>query len=121
MPDKAFIVDDHFDTADTMRSALTFSGYDAEAFTSFEECLKRITNESPCILFMDYHTPGPMNPLVFLSLVQSRFPHLKIVVVSADNRIRDKVNHLGAKFILKPVDLDQIQLMCAQHCSSHEK
>src|SRR5437870_210646 len=110
----AYIIDDHSDTADALQLALGIAGYKAEKFTTLDDCWKHIVNDQPCLVIMDWHMNDSMSPVVFISLVQSKFPNLAIYVLSGDQRLRDKVTHLGVKFLLKPCKLDEIQEICAQ-------
>jgi DNA-binding response OmpR family regulator len=113
---KAFIVEDHIDTAEALRFTAEAEGFTAETFFTFEECWTRMQAEEPCLLLMDYYVPCSMSPIVFLSLSKSKFPRLEIYVLSADHRLREKVIHLGARFMSKPFDPEKVQKIYAQHC-----
>lgn len=114
---KAFIIDDHADTAEAFCLLLKSAGYEAESFSNFDQALEGIVPDHPCILFMDYHVDSSaVTPTEFIAKVKSHHPGLKIVVISGDPRVKKTVEPLGADFMLKPIDFEKFEEFCAKYC-----
>jgi DNA-binding NtrC family response regulator len=112
-----FVVDDHQDTAEALSMFIQSSGYTTEYFTDFKSAEYRIIRDHPCLVFTDFHMLDETSAPEFIRTIKSRFLMLKIVVISGDNRKRAEAEKLGVEFLLKPVNMDEIEKICKRYCT----
>ena len=108
------IVDDDRDTRDVLSTALSMDGWAIQTTDSLLGALA-ILQQSPqvrCIL-LDYNLPGmPMEE--FVKQIDALIPKVQIVLISAQDRIKEKATKHGFKYYLaKPIDFDELRKIIA--------
>jgi len=112
-----FIVDDHQDTAEALAVFLESNGFTAEFYTDFKSAEDRIVRDHPGILLTDYYMFGSdISTQEFIDRIRAHFPRLKIVILSGDPLKNIDAGLMGADFLAKPIDLERLEKLCAEHC-----
>ena len=108
---KLLIVDDEVEICDFLKSFFEERNYDVTTATSGEEALKAVESFKPQVLLLDIKMPG-MNGVQVLQAVKTKFPKLKVIMVTA-LETRDKIEEclrLGAdNYITKPLSLEYLE------------
>ena len=107
--DKVLIVEDEQSISSFISMILTANGYDTIIVNTGEEALTMISSHCPDLIVLDLGLPD-MDGLEVLRSVR-KWSSLPIVVVSARNHERDKVEALdyGADdYLVKPYELDEL-------------
>lgn len=121
MEQKILIVDDEKQTRDFMARALGMS-YKVEVASDAEGAIARI-RENPDIALMlsDVRMPG-LSGIDLLKAVKRERPELPVVLLTAFGTVDQAVAAMkdGAEdFIMKPVDLDQLEMRVAKALKTH--
>lgn len=103
------ILEDDPASAGLYASALGGAGYEPITTTGFEEARKYLKEHLPDALLTDVRV-AEYNGLQLALLFRSLSPAGPILVVSGhdDSVIRKEATNVGAQFLLKPVDVDQL-------------
>lgn len=118
---RAFIIDDHFDTAEVLEAALSQNGYHTEQFQYLSCALIAVKQSNPCLILVDWNIPDTISTEDFIRLVRREHPEIKIIVISGDHRVHQKVRWLDiTKFLLKPVDIETVLELAQEHCKITE-
>lgn len=115
MAKKVLVVDDEPDYCEIMRDLLTYEGYKAVVVYSGDEALETYQKERPDIVLLDLRMPGRDGISTLLEL-RSMDPAVNIIVVSAvahSAEVVRRVERLGALFMHKPVNFNNLQLAIA--------
>jgi CheY-like chemotaxis protein len=100
------LVDDDRQVVRYLKKALEEGGYSVTATTSSKQALDSIQEPLPDLLILDLNMPAP-DGFEFLKTVRSRFPYLRILVISGylDGALLEAATLLGAIATLaKPVE-----------------
>ena len=109
--DKVLIVEDEQSISSFISMILTANGYDTIIVNTGEEALTMISSHCPDLIVLDLGLPD-MDGLEVLRSVR-KWSSLPIVVVSARNHERDKVEALdyGADdYLVKPINVNELVL-----------
>ena len=109
MPKKVLIVEDEQSISSFISMILTANGYDTIIVNTGEEALTMISSHCPDLIVLDLGLPD-MDGLEVLRSVR-KWSSLPIVVVSARNHERDKVEALdyGADdYLVKPFEMKEL-------------
>jgi DNA-binding response OmpR family regulator len=114
---KVLFADDHFDTVETMKSALTFHGFEVAVAYDGSSAIQAARRTLPHAILLDVSLPKTDGFEVARTLRQSRaFSETLIIAHSgyAGAKYYNKAREAGVDFyILKPADLD-IVIACLE-------
>lgn len=117
LKDKAFIIEDHEDTAHLLDHLIRAAGYQCFVFSNYASALASVMRDSPCIVFADINVDGEMKLEEFIRKAREVHPDLTLALISADSKIDEYAKRVGADAaIMKPFDLHQIESAVAKHC-----
>jgi two-component system response regulator GlrR len=105
-PPTVLVVDDDTDLLQLLTLRLQRAGFAVQTATSGEEALKRLADRQPRAVITDLKMDG-LDGLELLAEIESRYPVLPVVLMTAHGTIPDAVRatRLGAyAFLTKPID-----------------
>lgn len=116
------IIDDDPDIRSAMELVLEGCGYSVVGAGDGAAALRQLESGErlPCLILLDLRMPG-MDGQQFreAQLERVRLAGVPVVVLSGDADIEARAKELGiARFLMKPVDIDQLLDEIARHCSS---
>lgn len=111
--DKALIVDDNRQIADSLAHMLKFFNIEAQMAYGARAALTSLKNTTPSVIFLDLNMPGltGFDVLAFLR----REPHLEntpVIVVTSDDQPESaqRAMDIGATaYVIKPVTMDILE------------
>lgn len=109
------IVEDERDLSYTYSLIIRRLGYDAYVARNGQEIVAAVLEGkvTPDLVLMDYRMPG-MNGLSAGEILREKKPDTRILVMSADDSIRDQVNVAGMAFLQKPFSISQLERSIAE-------
>ncbi len=110
---KILVIDDEPILRDSLRVALSTSGYQVQTARTGEEGLELFRKENPDLILLDHWLPG-MNGDEVLRKIKEENGEVPIIIMTAQGSIELAVNSmkLGAiDFVVKPFELDQIETL----------
>jgi len=110
---KILVVDDEHAICQAFSKILQLEGHTPLIASSGAEALELVRNEQPAAIFLDIQMPG-MNGLALLKQLQSDYPNLPVIVMTAYGTIDTAMEamQLGAfDYLGKPVELPQIRTL----------
>ena len=105
LPRTLLIVDDEEKICRVLAQYFSLKGYEVATVHGGEEALARVEASLPDAVLLDVFMPG-LNGMETLKLLKQRYPHLRVVVVSAADRheAERQALQLGADaYLCKPV------------------
>jgi two-component system response regulator GlrR len=105
-PPTVLVVDDDSDLLQLLTLRLQRAGFTVHTATSGAEALKRLADRQPQAVITDLRMDG-LNGLELLTEIESRYPVLPVVLMTAHGTIPEavKATRLGAyAFLTKPID-----------------
>ena len=113
------VVEDDHDVRDAMIEVLQSEGYEAVPAVDGEDALGHLqAGLEPCLILLDLMMPR-MNGWQFMQQDAVRQSNAPIVVVSAHGTADDVRSAGVAAYMRKPVDVDKLLGVIAQHCGGH--
>lgn len=113
------VVEDDEDVRDTMVHVLQAEGYDAVAAVDGQDALGHLqAGLEPCLILLDLMMPR-MSGWQFIEHQDVRASRAPIVVVSAYSTAAEMRSAGVAAYMRKPVDIDALLLLVAEHCANH--
>jgi len=101
------IVEDNDDIA--LLYKRMFAVHQAEIVVSAPDAIAYLQNCKPDLMLLDLHLSGSMGMSVLDSVrANPTLNSLPIVVISADDLMKEEVQKKGAAFITKPIDIDEV-------------
>ena len=113
MPASILIVDDESGIRESLGALLRDEGYEVEAISTGEECLRQIERRSFDLILLDVWLPQ-MDGLATLEAIQTHESAPVVIMISGHGNIESAVRatKLGAfDFVEKPLSLDKIILV----------
>ncbi len=110
MRDYILIVEDDNDINQMLKDLLQENGYDVTQAFSGTEALLYIERELPKAMILDLMLPG-MNGEELLTKVKTEYPSVAVIISSAKENIRTRVEMLRAgadDYIVKPFDVEEL-------------
>lgn len=114
------VVDDEPDIRRLVGDALRLEGYQVRTAGDGQEALQRVAEERPDLILLDLMMPV-MDGRQFCRLLArapsraERPARIPVILLSADRRLREQAEELGAAgYLAKPFDLDDL-LTAVQH------
>jgi len=108
MTDQVWIIDDDKSMRWVLEKALNLAGFTTASFASGEEALAQLADSQPNVMITDIRMQG-MDGLALLAIVQKRYAHLPVIVMTAHSDLDSAVKSYksGAfEYLPKPFDLD---------------
>ncbi len=104
---KVLIIDDHAMTRDLVRWALKDSGFDLHQASNGDTGLRRASEIRPDLILLDVMMPGEIDGYMVCERLRASgaHPHLKIILLSANDTLQDKEKgqQAGANaYLVKP-------------------
>ncbi len=118
MKDRIAVIDDHADSLELLREALSPS-YEVETFSDPVAALKEISQRSFSAVVTDVMMPG-MNGTELLSRILEKKPTLPVVLITAFGTLEAAANTIksGAfDYLSKPLNLNEIRLVVSNAVS----
>ncbi len=118
MKDKIAVIDDHADSLDLLREALS-PNYDIETFSDPVMALRRIKQESFSAVVTDVKMPG-LNGVELMHMILESVPTLPVILVTAFGTLDAAASTIksGAfDYISKPLNLNEIRLVVSNAVS----
>ena len=109
------VIDDDFFISEMLADDLTARGYGVSVATNARMVGRRMEEHPPDLILLDLMLPG-MDGSEIGHLLRGHAPtaRIPVLVVSADRRIAQKAQSLGAQgWIAKPFDLDHLAAQIA--------
>ncbi len=113
MKQRILVIDDDELVTTSLKRALTQSGYNVDIALSGKAGLKVIEEHEPDMVLLDIFL-GDLNGMEVLKKIQSLNPDLPVVMITGFADVQTAVSaiKMGAiDFILKPINLDQLELI----------
>jgi CheY-like chemotaxis protein len=108
---RILVVDDHHDSADTMRELLTLLGNEVQAAYDGPSAIELFERCPPSVVLLDVGLPG-MSGLAVAELLRARHGYtFKLVALTGHGRSEDRAATRAAGFdahLVKPVRLDEL-------------
>lgn len=102
MPLKIFYVDDEIELCEIFKELFERENVIIECFTDPEAALKRISESTPNIVFLDFRLPGTTG-----EIISKRIPkNIPRVLLTGDLNLEPGANFL--KVFTKPFEIDEI-------------
>ena len=108
---RVLIVDDHVDSAETLKLLLTHSGYETFLAHDGERAIQVANEHKPEVALLDIGLPD-MNGYEVARALRSILPTLRLIAISGWNREEDRKRSAEAGFdyhLVKPVDLSEVR------------
>jgi DNA-binding response OmpR family regulator len=107
---KILVVEDDNDLQFLYDTMLSRCGYDVTAAHNIVDAMVRLTNELYDIIILDMNMPDlPGIRVIEFARDDARLKHVPIVVVSANEHWKPRVNNLGVReFMVKPVTMQEL-------------
>ncbi|RYG86525.1 MAG: response regulator [Alphaproteobacteria bacterium] len=87
------------------------AGFTPVATVSADEAMKVLeSRDDISLLFTDIQMPGSMDGLKLAHAVYSRWPHIKIILVSGQIAVNDAEKPIDSRFFPKPLEIQQMVL-----------
>jgi len=108
------IVDDESDIRDMLTILLSEQGFSVKTASNFYSALYILEQDrSVAYMLLDYNMPG-MPAQQFLNRTRALIPEIKIVLMTAADRVADKARQLGLEhYIGKPFEYDKLRTLIA--------
>jgi CheY-like chemotaxis protein len=108
--DTILVVDDDADIRETMHLILADEGFRVVSASDGEEALAVLrSGVRPRLILLDLMMPV-LNGWQFreVQLSDPVLSKIPVIVISADSNLRQKMTAIGAAFLRKPLDMDQL-------------
>jgi DNA-binding NtrC family response regulator len=109
-PLRVLLIDDEIEFVTTLAERLSLRGLSVRIALNAEEALRQIDDEQPDAMVLDVRMPD-VGGLVLLQQIRNRYPHIRVLLLSAHSSIRDGIEamRLGAvDYLSKPVQIDEL-------------
>ncbi|MBI4408067.1 MAG: sigma-54-dependent Fis family transcriptional regulator, partial [Gemmatimonadetes bacterium] len=116
MNQRILVVDDDASIRQTFQEHLQDLGYLIETAESAEQALNRLAAFDPALVITDVRMPG-LSGIALLERIKAAAPELAVLVMTAHEDMRSAVDAMKAgayDYLVKPLDLDQIDLVIAR-------
>jgi DNA-binding response OmpR family regulator len=115
---RAFIIDDHSDSSESLKMFLELDGFAVATFSDCAAALRHVISDHPCVIFLDLQMPqGALSTSDFVRRVRASSQDAVIVVLSARSDCDKVADALKADgWLRKPYDPAQISAIASQHC-----
>ncbi len=123
IPDKAWIVDDDKSIRWVLERALQKASIETKSFSDGSRLINALHAEQPDVLITDICMPG-MDGLELLDNVQSQYPDLPVIVMTAHSDLESAVSafHGGAyEYLPKPFDINDVVEIVQRACAHHKQ
>lgn len=101
------IVEDNEDIA--LLYKRMFGLHKADTVASAPDAIAYLQSNKPDLVILDLHLSGSMGMSVLDDIrARAELVSLPVVVISADDLMKEEAQKKGAAFITKPIDIDQV-------------
>jgi DNA-binding NtrC family response regulator len=110
---RVLIIDDEPTLRESLRIALSASGYEVKTARTGEEGLTLFTRDNPDLILLDHWLPG-INGDQVLQRIKEADPEIPVIIMTAQGSVDLAVQSMkmGAfDFLVKPFELDQIEAL----------
>jgi DNA-binding response OmpR family regulator len=106
------VIEDDFDAAAIMSAALSTAGYEVMVVRDGDMASQELLVQLPHLIALDLHLPG-VNGDSLLKQIRNdeRLEKSRVMLITADDRLADRVGHDADLVLLKPVSFSQLQLL----------
>ena len=106
----ALVIEDDSDAAVIFSAALRANGFDPKAVHIGDIASKRLNELSPEIVLLDMHLPKvPGTELIKQIRENEHTKDTMVIIVSADPRMAETVEHLADLVVIKPTTFSQVR------------
>ena len=108
-PQRVLVIDDEPSLLEAMKIAFTRAGREVVTCRTFEEGRDQLLTEPFDVMVTDIRL-GAFNGLQLAVIARDKHPDMRILVFSGfdDPVLREEADHLGARYVLKPVGADRL-------------
>ncbi|OGL38904.1 MAG: hypothetical protein A3C43_04145 [Candidatus Schekmanbacteria bacterium RIFCSPHIGHO2_02_FULL_38_11] len=109
MNEKILIIDNDEKSCETLKIRLEGEGYDVIISRSAVDGLRKVKDESPAIVILDYHIPD-RNSIEVLNEIRQKFPNSFVIVTSGQGIEESAVELIKAgasDYFVKPLSLNK--------------
>ena len=113
-----WVIDDDRSIRWVLERALKKANLDVKLFTSATNAMQALANDTPQVIITDVRMPG-MDGFEFLEKVQSQYPELPVIVMTAHSDLDNAVHaYQGGAFeyLPKPFDVDEAVELTKRAC-----
>lgn len=108
MKKRILIIDDEIDICLLLQSYLRSQSFDAYYEQNLKSGLSALSKLEPSVLILDNNLPDGLG-IDYITEIKSKFPNLKLLIVSAYSSLKNKAIEYGADaFISKPFNYASI-------------
>ncbi len=106
----ALVIEDEPDLARLFATFIRSVGFKTEHILDGQTALERVTNTTPNVVVLDLHLPQ-ISGLDILQQIRSdkRLTQTKIVIVTADDLLADKLSNDVDFILIKPINVRQLR------------
>ena len=113
-----WVIDDDRSIRWVLERALKKANLDVKLFASATNAMQALANDTPQVIITDVRMPG-MDGFEFLEKVQTQYPELPVIVMTAHSDLDNAVNaYQGGAFeyLPKPFDVDEAVELTKRAC-----
>ena len=106
---KVWVADDDSAIRVVLEESLTSSGFDVKTFSSGDDVVNELTNDSPDLLLTDVQMPG-MHGYDLLKHINDNHENIPVIIMTAFTDMQAAVDSYGGgafEYMPKPFDLDE--------------
>ncbi len=111
MAHRVMVIEDNYDLLFLYETAFAQFGYEVSRAQSSDQAITLLKSDAqtPEVVILDIEMPGtPGTSVVDYIRSQSDLDHIKIIVVSANDNYRTKVQGRVSEYMLKPVGITNL-------------
>lgn len=116
------IVEDDARLSEIFSLTLQASGYDTECVRDGAVALQRLAEVAPDLVVLDLHLPNVAGPEILSHMrAEARLEQVRILFVTADERLAETLNDRHSLTLLKPISPEQLRTLAARMLAGHKE
>lgn len=109
------IIEDDAKLSEIFSLTLQASGYRTEGVADGAMALTRLSEMIPDLVVLDLHLPHVAGPEILRYIrADARLAHLRVLLVTADDRLAETIEDHDSLTLLKPISPEQLSLLAAR-------
>ena len=104
---RILVIEDDFDTLETLMIALTFGGHEPIGVTTRDDALRVLSEPNLGCVLSDWNMPG-LAAEPFLEHLRQHRPELPVILISASEESERYAAENGLRHLPKPFDMSRL-------------